>query len=48
MKQEINKEKRRTIPTVSRVLPNGDLVELVYDAAKRRTALAVGSRAGYT
>lgn len=33
----------RSISTVSRILPNGDLVELIYDADQRRTFLAVGS-----
>ncbi len=34
------------IPTISRVLPDGTLVELVYDAAKRETALACASPEG--
>lgn len=33
------------IPTVSRILDDGKLVELVHDAKERRTALAVSSDA---
>jgi len=43
---ENNKPKengKKPVPTVSTVLPTGDLVELVYDPKARRTALAVGS-----
>ena len=39
------KQKPR-IPTVSHVLPAGEIVELVYDATRRHTSLAVGSRDG--
>lgn len=37
---------RNRIPTVSRILPTGEIVELVYDATKRRTSFAVGSPSG--
>jgi len=36
-------DERKPVPTVSAILPTGELVELVYDPKKRRTALAVGS-----
>jgi len=41
--QEDKQEDRKASPTVSTILPTGDLVELVYDPEKRQTALAVGS-----
>ncbi len=41
--QEDKQEDRQASPTVSTILPTGDLVELVYDPEKRQTALAVGS-----
>jgi hypothetical protein len=34
-------DKRKTTPTISRVLPGNTLVELLYDAKERTTALAV-------
>jgi hypothetical protein len=39
---------KKPVRTVSTILPTGDLVELVYDAKERRTALAVGSARGVT
>ncbi len=39
-------KKERQIPTVSRRLQNGDLVELVYQAEKGKTALAISGTAG--
>jgi len=42
-KKENAKPERRTIPTVSRVLEDGRLVELVYDKKTRRTNLAVAT-----
>ena len=47
MKHEPNPDGRRTVPTVSNVLPTGELIELVYDAPTRRTLLATGSPLGY-
>ena len=40
-----NKEQQR-VPTVSAMLPSGDIVELVYEPSTRRTLLAVGSASG--
>lgn len=37
-----DRDRARPTPTVSRVLPDGRLVELLYDPEKRATALAVG------
>jgi hypothetical protein len=34
---------KKPVPTVSTILPTGELVELLYDPRNRRTALAVGS-----
>lgn len=39
-------DRARPTPTVSRVLPDGRLVELLYDPEKRATALAVGGPDG--
>src|SRR6266849_2876246 len=36
-----DKKRRGLIPTVSRVLSTGEIIELVYDAKARRTRLAV-------
>ena len=42
-----DEEKQRPrIPTVSCILPTGEIIELVYDAAARHTALSIGSRNG--
>jgi hypothetical protein len=46
MSSENKQEGRKSLATVSRVLPSGVLVELVYDASKGRTALAIGSPDG--
>ena len=42
MTDEGSKEQRKVVPTVSCILPTSEIVELVYDAASRRTALALG------
>ena len=47
MKREPNADGRRAVPTVSNVLPTGELIELVYDASERRTLLATGSPLGH-
>ena len=36
----------KSIPTVSHILPTGEIVELVYGAARRHTSFAVGSSYG--
>src|SRR5258708_38492359 len=41
--EEKQQDEQKSIPTVSTILPTGELVELVYDPEKRQTALAVGS-----
>ena len=46
MDEDQKQSTRRTVPTVSRILPTGELVELVYVASERRTFLAVGSHLG--
>jgi hypothetical protein len=43
---EQKEDGKKPVRTVSTILPTGDLVELVYDAKERRTALAVGSARG--
>src|SRR5260221_1173010 len=42
MAGENKKRPQTVIPTMSRVLPSGEIVELVYDAKSGRTRLAVG------
>src|SRR5437868_12830012 len=37
---------QKAIPTVSQILPSGEIIEIVYGAAARHTALAIGSRSG--
>ena len=46
MTSEVNRDERKITPTVSSILPNGEIVELIYDAASRRTAFAVGASGG--
>src|SRR5882672_920253 len=43
MTDESTEENRKSVPTVSAMLPTGELVELVYIPEERRTALAVGT-----
>src|SRR5947209_510514 len=44
--EKAKQDDRKLIPTVSRVLPNGDLIELVYDRRAGSTAFAVSSGSG--
>lgn len=46
MPNQSNKSEREAIPTVSYVLPSGEIVELVYEPTTHRTLLAVGSPNG--
>src|SRR5690349_18181625 len=41
MENENKSDAQRPSPTVSRILPNGDIVELLYDRRKEATSLAV-------
>ena len=43
MEKQEHRDEPKPVPTVWAILPSGDLVELVYDLHKRKTALAVGS-----
>src|SRR5579862_8785414 len=43
MQKQNNKEDRRLTPTVSKVLTNGTLVELIYLKEDKKTRFAVGS-----
>lgn len=47
--QNTDENKKQTlVPTISRVLPAGEVIELVYDAKSRRTRLAVGRNGAHT
>lgn len=48
MIDETKKEKPRAVPTVSRTLPDGMLVELVHSRKERKTQLAVGNVEGFS
>ena len=48
MANDDDKKRRELIPTVSRVLPTGEIIELVYDAKSRRSRLAVSRAGGHT
>lgn len=48
MRNDEEKKAQEAVPTISRVLLTGEMVELVYDARARRTRLAVGLNGTYT
>ncbi len=48
MANDEKKKHRALIPTVSRLLPTGEIIELVYDAKSRSTKLAVSRADGHT
>src|SRR5687768_6385342 len=48
MANDNEKRQRDPIPTVSRILPTGEIVELIYDAKARRSRLAVSRKDGHT
>ncbi|MEQ8827421.1 MAG: hypothetical protein RIC82_06560, partial [Parvibaculum sp.] len=47
MKKQSRKEKPEPTPTVSRVLEDGTIVELVYRAEEKRTSLVIAEANGY-
>ena len=42
LSKEHNKEKEKTTPTVSRILSDGSLVELIYSQEEKKTLLLIG------
>jgi hypothetical protein len=47
-KEQSKTEEKKIVPTVSRVLPDGTLIELLYRPEEHRTALALFSAGRWT